>query len=222
MHKAIPVLFEDDCFVVFEKPSGTLTIPTPRGEKNTLDRIVNEELPKDKEREYHLHPCHRLDRETSGAIIFAKGKKNQQSMMNLFKHKGVKKKYVALVQGRMKRLVGEIKSAIKDFSDNRFRREARGKLAITRFKVIEVRHTYSIVEVSPLTGRTNQVRIHFSEIGHPLLGERQYAFGKDYALKFRRIALHASEIEWMHPLTHRPVKIVSELPADMENFIRLH
>ena len=217
MHKAITVLFEDDYFVVFEKPSGTLTIPTPKGEKNTLDRVVNEEL--SKECGYHLHPCHRLDRETSGAIIFAKGKKNQQLMMDVFRHKGVKKKYVALVQGRPRHSAGELKSEIKDFNQNKFRRESKGKLAVTRYKVLELRRIYSIVEVFPLTGRTNQIRIQMAEIGHPLLGERQYAFGKDYALKFRRVALHASELEWLHPVTHKPVKIVSPLPWDMEQFI---
>lgn len=219
MYKPIEVLYEDDCYVVFEKPAGILVIPSPKNEKNTLVNIVNAQYSQIA-KEGRLHPCHRLDRDTSGAIIFAKGKRNQQLMMEVFHRRSVRKKYIAFVHGQLPHPMGEIKGEIKDFNQKRFARGSRGKLAITRYRVIDRKKEFTVAEVSPLTGRTNQIRIHFSEIGHPLLGERKYAFGRDHDLKFKRTALHASQLEWTHPVTHKPVKINSPLPKDMEEFLR--
>src|SRR6266487_3633105 len=98
MHKPIEVLYEDDCYVVFEKPAGLLVIPTPQKERYTLVDIVNGQYSRFA-KQWGLHPCHRLDRDTSGAIIFAKGKHNQQLLMQLFKRRAVHKKYIAFVQG---------------------------------------------------------------------------------------------------------------------------
>ena len=214
MNKAIRVLYEDEYLVVFDKPSGTLVIPSPKKETNTLFDLVNVNLTS-----YKLHPCHRLDRDTSGAIIFAKGKQNQQLMMQEFQRSAVEKKYIAFVRGHLKRPQGEIKIPIKDFHQNKFQRHLRPKPAATRYRVLQVKKKFSIVEVVPVTGRTNQIRIHFSEIGHPLLGERIYAFGKDFDIKFRRVALHANEIKWRHPVTQQWIKVVSELSPDMEEFV---
>src|SRR3989338_4109846 len=214
MTKTIKVLYEDDQLVVFDKPAGVLVIPSPRKETNTLFGLVNSGLTLHK-----LHPCHRLERETSGAIIFAKGKQNQQLMMEQFQHGAVEKKYIAFVRGHLKPPQGEIKIPIKDFHQSKFQRHVKPKPATTRYRVLAVKKKFSVVEVTPLTGRTNQIRIHFSAIDHPLLGERIYAFGKDFDIKFRRVALHANEIRWRHPVTQQPVQVISELPEDMKNFV---
>ena len=91
-------------------------------------------------------------------------------------------------------------------------------MAVTRYKIIEIRRGFTVVEVHPVTGRTNQIRIQFSEIGHPLVGERKYAFGKDFQLKFRRTALHAGSLSFKHPVFKNKIKIQSPLPEDMEQF----
>ena len=215
--RPIKVLFEDEHYVVFDKPAGLLVIPSPK-EDNTLVHIVNSRYisPEDS---FRLHPCHRLDRDTSGAIIFAKGKKKQQLMMQLFRQRAIRKKYIAFVHGKLKPQQGEMRSMIKDFHQKKFDRHSRARLAITRYRVIETRKYFSIVEASPLTGRTNQIRIQFSEAGFPLVGERKYAFARDFALRFRRVALHASTLEWLHPVMHKPIKVVSPLPEDMVEFI---
>ncbi|MBF0521575.1 MAG: RluA family pseudouridine synthase [Candidatus Omnitrophica bacterium] len=215
---SIKILYEDDCFVVFDKPSGLLVIPTPKGETRTMMSLVNEQILR-KADAPRLHPCHRLDRETSGVIIFAKGKHNQQVMMDLFKHKKVTKKYIAFVQGQLLHDAGEIKGFTKSFEQKIYRKSAPGYFSITRYKVLERRRLFSIVEVEPLTGHTNQIRLHFKGLKHPLVGDRKYAFGKDYALKFRRTALHALSIEFMHPSTKKHIKVQSPLPNDMEVFL---
>ncbi len=220
MPSLIPILYEDKDFVVFDKPCGLLVVPDPKGLAMTLEHIVNEQCPLTENG--RLYPCHRLDRETSGVIIFARGKANQEKMMDEFRKGCVEKKYIAFVRGKIKNPAGEIKSVIQDFHEkkhNRQREKSPGKLALTRYKVLAVKHLFSVVEVYPLTGRTNQIRIHLGQIGHPILGERLYAFGKDFPIKFKRVALHASEVSFKHPLTGKKIIVRAELAKDMENFI---
>ncbi|MCK5644381.1 MAG: RNA pseudouridine synthase, partial [Gammaproteobacteria bacterium] len=129
-------------------------------------------------------------------------------------------KYVAFVRGELKKMKGEIKIPISDFHEQKFRKQAKTKSAITRYQVTAIRKGFSVVDVFPETGRTNQIRIHFSKIGHPLLGERVYAFRKDFAVNFRRLALHAAEIRWQHPVSKKKIKVEAELPEDMREFLK--
>lgn len=194
----IPVIYEDDWLLVVDKPAGLLTIPTPKNEPRTLTSILG------------LYPCHRLDRETSGLIIYAKGKSIQKKMADLFKQRKVKKSYIAFIQGKPARLQGEIKNQIEGLS------------AITRYTVIEERNNFSVVQVNPITGRTNQIRIHFKLIGHPLIGEKKFAFRRDFKLKANRLCLHARTLEFVHPVSHKLISLHSELPLAMENFLQKH
>jgi 23S rRNA pseudouridine1911/1915/1917 synthase len=210
----IKALYEDDHYIVFDKPAGLLVIPTAKNENRTLVNIVNQQYAAD-EKSWKLHPCHRIDEDTSGVIIFAKGKHAQQLMMDLFKRRSITKKYIAFIHGRLPSEKGEFRNPVY----KQFGRKRVFSSAITRYKVLNVKKNFSVVEVQPITGRTNQIRIHFSQAGHPLLGERKFAFARDYALKFRRTALHAASIAWMHPVYHRSICVQSEVPKDMAEFI---
>jgi len=200
------IIHEDDSIMVVDKPAGMLVIPTPKGETHTLTSLLNRELDA-RDVETNAHPCHRIDRETSGLIIYAKGKKTQQAMMEEFRHHRVKKTYLAFVHGRLGRKSGSID------------RPVEGKRSVTKYRVIEERRDFTVVEVEPVTGRTNQIRIHFRAIGHPLVGERKFAFAKDYKLKFRRAALHSQRIEFVHPVTKKPLVFITQIPEDMAAFI---
>ncbi|HLD82507.1 MAG TPA: RluA family pseudouridine synthase [Candidatus Omnitrophota bacterium] len=191
----IPVIYEDDWLLIVDKPSGLLTIPTPKKEERTLTSILQ------------LHPCHRLDRETSGLIIYAKGKAIQKKMMEEFKQRRVKKKYIAFVQGALLKNQGEIKFPIE------------GQSAITRYRALEIKKNFTVLEVAPLTGRTNQIRLHFKQIGHPIVGERKFAFRKDFALKAKRLCLHASRLEFIHPITKRNIFVEAQLPQYLKEFL---
>lgn len=205
----IPVVYEDDWLLIADKPSGLLTIPTPKNEQRTLTGILNEEL-KQRGISYRLHPCHRLDRETSGLIIYAKGESIQKKMTELFRQKKIKKKYIAFAQGDIRPPQGKITNRIE------------GQVAITKYNVIEKRKDFTVVEVLPLTGRTNQIRIHFKGIGHPLVGETKFAFRKDYRLKAKRVCLHAAQLGFIHPVTKKTVSVNSKLAKDLEEFLMLH
>lgn len=221
----IPILYEDQVCVAFDKPPGLLVIPAEGKKTTTLTDIVNEQFssqnvsPQDNQEQFRLHPCHRLDRDTSGVILYAKGKRNQKVLMDVFNEKKVIKYYTAFVHGHLEKKAGEISGQIKDFYQKKFARHSSGKPALTRYRVVESRKHYSVLDVMPVTGRTNQIRIHFAQLKHPLVGEDKYAFRKDFALKFKRTALHARELEWYHPVIKKNVKAAAQLPDDMSRFL---
>ncbi|MBF0489394.1 MAG: RluA family pseudouridine synthase [Candidatus Omnitrophica bacterium] len=211
----IDSLYEDKDCAVFYKPAGLLTIPTDKNEEFTLVSIVNQQ----RTDAVALHPAHRLDRDTSGVILFAKGKENQQILMNAFKEKQVKKTYIAFVHGHVESSEGKIRIPIKDFYQRKFQKNLPPQSALTLYKVLEYRKDFTIVEVNPITGRTNQIRIHFTKIGHPLVGEDKYVFRKDFALRFRRTALHAAQLIFPHPVNQKMITVKAPLAQDMTNFL---
>ena len=187
-----------DGLLVVDKPTGLLTVPTPKKELRTLTSILN------------LYPCHRLDRDTSGAIIYAKNSTVQQKMDEIFRQRRIKKTYTAFIRGIPHKEQGVIQYRIEGLS------------AQTQYKVIEKRKDFAILEVNPLTGRTNQIRIHLKQIGHPILGETKYAFRRDFAIKAKRLCLHARFLEFAHPVTNNNLKLTAGIPLDLEDFLKQH
>lgn len=211
--KRYRILYEDEHLIVVDKPSGMLVIPSPRGETNTLTALLNRELDT-RGVSVNAYPCHRIDRETSGIVLFAKGKRIQQIMMEGFKKKDVKKLYTAFVHGRPKKDFDIISTRIYN------KKKRKSEEAVTRYSVLDRLGDFAVLEAEPVTGRTNQIRIHLKGIGHPLVGESVFAFRKDFRLKFRRTALHAQRVEFTHPETGKRMVFESPLPDDMKNFLR--
>lgn len=205
----IGVVYEDDYFLILDKPAGLLSVAGPNKFSRNLTAILSAESAKNSPT-YRLHPCHRLDKETSGLIIFAKGKSAQKKMMQLFKGKAVKKTYTAFLQGKLTQNQGKISLPIE------------GRMVKTQYKIIRAYKDFSVAEVFALTGRKNQIRLHFKGIGHPLVGETKFAFRKDYKLRAKRACLHARTIEFIHPFTKRAIRLVSGLPRDMKEFLEKH
>ncbi|MDP2928367.1 MAG: RluA family pseudouridine synthase [Candidatus Omnitrophota bacterium] len=205
----IPIVFEDDWLLVVNKPAGLLSVPTPKHESRTLTSILNQDA-QDRGLKYRLHPCHRLDRETSGLLIYAKGKSVEEKMIGAFRDRLVGKKYIAFVHGKLSQPQGTISSAIE------------GKSALTKYSVIQEKSNYSVVEVSPVTGRTNQIRIHFKNIQHPLVGEDKFVFRKDFSLRFKRVCLEAKELNFKHPITGKDLNISIDLAPDLKKFLKEH
>lgn len=202
------IVFEDEYIIVVNKRAGLLVVPTPKNERYTLTSLLNEGLKKEGSA-VRAYPCHRLDRDTSGLIIYAKSRSIQERMMQEFKLGAVKKTYTAFAQGKIFKEEGTIGYPIE------------GKTAITKYKVLKRdKRGFTVVEVQTLTGRTNQIRLHFKMIGHPLLGERKFAFAKDYKLKFRRVALHSAGLSFNHPISKNLLTFSSSIPKDMGDFLR--
>ena len=192
-----------------DKPAGLLSVPTPKKESRTLTSILNQNA-QEKGLKYHLYPCHRLDRETSGLLIYAKSKSIETKMFEAFRNRLISKKYIAFVHGKLSQQQGVINSAIE------------GKSALTKYRVLQEENNYSVVEVAPVTGRTNQIRIHFKHIQHPLVGEDKFAFRKDFALRAKRVCLHAGYLEFKHPQTAKTLVLELPLAQDMQKFFDEH
>jgi len=207
------IVYEDEHILIINKPSGMLVVPTPKGETNTLTDLLNQELDR-RGALANAYPCHRIDRETSGLVIYAKGKAVQQTMMEQFKARLVKKTYIAFVHGIVRKNSDTLKGNV--YSEKKRKTE----LMITRYRVIERKKDFTIVEVQPVTGRTNQIRIHLKSLGHPLVGESVYVFRKDFKLRFKRVALHAKALEFSHPASGKRMNFNLPLPDDMEKFIK--
>ncbi|HTY45438.1 MAG TPA: RluA family pseudouridine synthase [Patescibacteria group bacterium] len=205
----IPIVYEDDWLLVLNKPAGLLTVSAPGRQRRTLTGILNDDA-RQRGISHRFHPCHRLDRETSGLIIYAKGKAVQEKMTDLFRARKVHKRYIAFVHGHPAPAQGVIRQPIED------------QAAVTEYKVVEKRKDFVIVEAKPLTGRTNQIRIHFKHIGHPVVGDTKYAFRRDFALKAKRLCLHAQELAFAHPVTQAHVCLRLDLPADLGAFLEKH
>ena len=206
------IVFQDEYLVVLNKIAKILVQPSPKGEKHSLTSLLKQTL------QTAVFPCHRLDRETTGLIIYAFDKKVHNQVMDQFREKKIEKRYIAFIKNRLKGKRGFLEDYVLDKEGKKFGEKA--KIAKTRYKVLSVYHGFSIVELRPLTGRTNQLRIQLAKAGCPILGERKYAFGRDFKVKFKRLALHAFFLSFTHPVSRERVDLKIDLPADMADFLR--
>lgn len=206
------IVYEDACLLAVDKPSGMLVIPAKNEKKASLLELLNKRA-KESGSDYTLHPCHRIDKDTSGIVLFAKGKRNQELVMKQFEDRQVKKKYIAFIRGTPASRSGSLVSYIKAVS------KFAKKKAILHYNVLGQREFWSVVKVEPVTGRQHQIRLQFAEIGHPVLGERIYAFGRDFKVNFRRLALHAQEISLYHPASGKIINLRADLASDMQKFL---
>lgn len=197
------ILYEDDCLIVVDKPAGVLVIPSPKGETDTLGARVNALLAARGEGGAQAWPCHRIDRETSGVMVYAKGKAMQKKVMDSFQERSVHKTYLALVNGVPGKTQASIRTPIE------------GQEAVTNFKVLGSCPDWAAVQVMPVTGRTNQIRIHFARMGHPLLGDAKFGIRKEFKRAFKRTALHAWKLELPHPRSGETIRFEAPVPADM-------
>jgi len=201
------IVYEDESLLVVNKAPGLLVIATPKGETNTLTDLLNEYLAKKSSGDFaKAHPCHRLDRETSGIVLFAKGKSVQQKMMEQFHNREISKKYFAFIQGHPRK-----QTSVIDF-------RLEGKEALTKYRVLKYHPAgWAFAEAEPVTGRTNQIRLHFKMIGHPIVGDRKFVVAKNYNIRFKRLALHAAAISFNHPANGQRIDLTCDLPDDMKS-----
>jgi 23S rRNA pseudouridine1911/1915/1917 synthase len=233
----IKVIYEDADILIIDKPSGLLTHPVNREDKS--DSVVGWALKKhpeiaqiqDKYGEKvgvwtDIRPgiVHRLDRETSGLIIIAKNQFAFDYLKNLFKERSVKKTYIALVYGHLKNNSGVIEAPIGKLGGRQSTRihgkkDLAEKTAVTEYKVLKEFTEYSLVEVSPKTGRTHQIRVHFKSIGHPLVCDPIYA-GKNLTCPpdLGRLFLHAQKLSFASP-HGGALTIETDLPPELQNFL---
>lgn len=212
---AIPVLYQDSQVVVAVKPSGISTEPYDREEKHTLDRVLARNLGDRRP----LLVVHRLDKETTGVLVFARTTSAQAHLKNQFRFHTTSRRYVALVHGAPRSHTIRT-SLVKDRGDG-LRGSTKnlklGREAITHVRVLEQFARAALIECRLETGRTHQIRIHLSEEGHPILGERVYIRGfRGVLLTAPRVLLHARHLAFNHPSDERRLEFDDAPPNDFE------
>jgi 23S rRNA pseudouridine1911/1915/1917 synthase len=207
----VPILYEDDYLMVVEKPPGLLTY----GEKGTGGSSLYKRLIEYRKEVsgtgYRLYVVHRIDREVSGIVMFAKSANFQEQLKA--KWKETKKYYYALVEGKPEKASGTVKSLLKEGKDRKVYSVTApeiGKVAITHYRTLRALPHHTLLEVRLETGRKNQIRVQLSELGCPVVGDQRYGASDDVK---RRIRLHAFRIGFTHPVTGKLLEIESPMPT---------
>jgi len=213
MREPFQIVFDDDYLIVANKIAKVLIQASQKEAKYTLTSLLQ------RGRGYKVFPCHRLDRETTGLVIYAKSPEVQRKIADQFRRREVKKKYIAFVKGNLKRRKGVWEGKIIDREGKIFSEKSR--YAKTFYRVLKDFSGWSVLELSPITGRTNQLRIQLAKINHPILGEDKYAFRRDSKVKFKRLGLHAFYLSFIHPVSRQKVTLEIDLAVDMQEFLNL-
>ena len=234
----VQILFEDENYIVVDKPSGMLTVATGK-EKNTLYSLlnayvkVNARMQRKEDLISGVRPdrstakiwiVHRIDRGTSGVLVFAKNERAKDILQSKWKDLVAERKYVAWLEGSLEKDQGAVQSWLlenpKSLKMNSFENEVKdGQLAITHYRVLSRSRHYTQVEFQLETGRKNQIRVHASyDLGHPIAGDEKY--GAETS-PVKRLALHAATLVFRNPFSGKMVRCSSPLPEAFERFERL-
>ena len=189
----IPVLFEDNDVIAVNKPEGLTSIPGSEKGKDTLLGLLS------KQYDQKIFVVHRLDKDVSGVMLFAKNAGAHKYLNDQFSNHTIKKTYIAVVHGALDAAKGGINKPVHQFGSGRMGvDELRGKPSSTEFEVVERFNNFTLVKANPRTGRKHQIRVHFYSIGHPVAGDRLYGDKAAQAI-FPRMMLHAQEIIFKLP-----------------------
>ena len=228
---AYRIVHEDADLIVVDKAAGYLTVPTEAGEVDTLVDRLGEHVARSGRRPRGTRRAviavHRLDRETSGLLVFAKRSEVAAALKAQFRERKPEREYVALVAGRVERAAGTFRSRLTT-ARNLSRRSTDdpyevGEAAVTHYRVEALLRGATLVRVRLETGKRNQIRVHFAEAGHLVLGDRRYGPPRREALatwRARRLALHATGLGFEHPATGRALRFESPMPREFEEFVR--
>lgn len=214
--KKIVILYEDKDLIAVSKPAKLLTISTDKEKTHTLyqevSAYVKKQHPKNK-----VFIVHRLDRDTSGIVVFAKNEKMKQILQAEWQERALVREYVAIVTGAMPMKKGIIKNYLYEDKTLYVRATSdpsRGKLAITEYEVLAKNKKYSLVKICIKTGRKNQIRVHLKDLGYPIVGDKKYG---DKKTSVGRLLLHASYLKLLLP-NGKVLEITAKLPKEMQMF----
>ncbi|MBR0590896.1 RluA family pseudouridine synthase [Bacillus pumilus] len=215
----LEVLFEDEHLLIVQKPAGRPTHPNEQGQTGTLANLVAFHFQANGEKKRVRH-IHRLDQDTSGTVIFAKHRLAHAALDQMLSKKTIKRTYIAIAEGLFKKKKGTIDAAIGRDKHHAVRRRIspNGLKAVTHFQVMDMnkRLQLTAVKLQLETGRTHQIRVHLSSLGHPLAGDTLYDGVRDY---INRCALHAKQVDMKHPFTGEHLIIEAPLPPDMDQLM---
>ena len=212
------IIYEDKDIIVVDKPSGILTIANNKEKEFTIYHLVMNYL-KSKRKNNRVFIIHRLDKDTSGVLIFAKSEKIKSLFQNNWNDRVLERKYYAIVTGVLKNSKGTIRSYLKEnqnymvYSTND---KVNGKLAVTEYEAIKTNNNYTLLDINIKTGRKNQIRVHLSDIGLSIIGDKKYGSNIN---PIKRLALHAYKIKLIDPRNNKVIEFSSKMPKEMSKIL---
>lgn len=229
-HPKLSIVYEDEWLIVVEKKVGLLTVPTYPGSTETTAFSILKNYVKHQDVHNGIYVVHRLDRETSGLLVFAKTPELQEYMRTYWRQLVTKRTYVALVEGILDKKSGKITTWLTEDKRNAVvyssPTDDGGQMAVTNYKVLKELPAesdndipLSLIELNLETGRTNQIRVHMQSIGHPVIGDRKYGHGNEYS-PVDRLCLHARVLEFIHPATEQKVHFETPTPKEFLRVFR--
>ena len=207
------IIYEDNEIIVINKKAGLLTIGTIYENEETLYRMVREYASKNR---FQVFVVHRLDRETSGIVMFAKSERMKRLYQDNWNELVTKRGYIAVVEGKLSKN-GRIENILYEENNTFVHSSKIGKKAITNYKILNSNKEYTLLDINIETGRKNQIRVHMSELGHPVVGDKKYGSKSD---PIYRMALHAYCLEIRHPIKNNVMRFNSEYPVIFNKLIK--
>jgi RluA family pseudouridine synthase len=217
--EGLALLHEDEDIIVVLKSHGLLTVATERERETTAQAYLNDYLKQ--KGEGRIHVVHRLDRETSGVLVFAKNFETREALKNQFAAHTVDRMYVAIIEGKLNPPRGTFRSHLLERRDLKMQSVAAhpdAKHAITHYRTIAEHGGYSMLEITLETGRKNQIRTHLGESGHPVIGDRLYGSTVN---PIGRLGLHAKLLGFDHPATAKRLSFTAPVPKAFRDLLRL-
>ena len=215
-HPKLKIVYEDEYIIVAEKKQGLLTVPAHEGSReltcfSLLKKYVRQANPR-----AGIYVVHRLDRETSGLLVFARSPELQNYMRDYWRDLVTKRTYVAVAEGVMPKEEDTITTWLTEDPKTTMVYSSPvddgGKKAVTHYKVVKNNERFSLLELNLETGRTNQIRVHLASIGHPVVSDRKY--GSQQEAPIDRLALHARILEFIHPVLEKQMHFETPVPRD--------
>lgn len=209
--KYVKLVYEDRYLVVVEKSHGILSMGVGQSSLNV--KTILDDYFKRSRQKCTAHVVHRLDRETSGLLIYAKDMETRQQLEHEWHHSVYDRRYIAVLSGRVEEEGGTVANWLKEnklYVTYSSPVDNGGKYAVTHFHVLRTTDTHSLVEFKLETGRKNQIRVHAADINHPVCGDTKYGNGDD---PLKRLCLHAYILCFYHPVTHQPMEFSTQIPT---------
>lgn len=219
-NRRVQLVYEDDDIIVINKGYGLLSMGNDRVKEGTAYSILKDYV-KWQDPRNKIFIVHRLDRDTSGLMMYARNPRAKEAMQHNWNNMVLERKYLAVVEGKVDDDEGEIRSYLAENSQYEVYSTSNpdeGQLAVTRYKVLKRANGYSLLEVSLDTGRKNQIRVHMKDLGHPIAGDRKYGARTS---PIHRLALHAQTLRFVHPVTRQLMSFTTPIPASFSSMVRV-
>lgn len=220
-HPRLRLVYEDDDVVVVDKGYGLLSVGTDSSKKSSVETAYS--ILRDYVKTVHpsnkIFIVHRLDRDTSGLMVFAKNMEAKETLQHNWNNMVLQRKYVALLDGELEQESGEVRSYLAETSQHEVystEEPSDGKLAVTRYKVRRKGKGRTLAEFSLDTGRKNQIRVHARDLGCPITGDKKYGNGSG---PLHRLALHAETLRFAHPISHQDMNFTSPVPSQFYKYV---